>query len=249
MSANLLALEKAAFAAWPALEIHEFGPWHLRFADGYTKRANSANLLANTDQLAPDMLAAIEAEYCQRNLPPIFRLASFAANPAIDSMLTDRGYRLNDVTLVQTCSLSDSAFAGGDAAWSVDLLSIDEWFESFQTISGKVGAGQVTHLQMLQAIRGECAFAVLRQGKEAVCCGLAVVYDGYCGLFDIATAEHKRQQGLATRLCTELLAWGRQQGAGTAYLQVTAHNLAAINVYEKLGFRRAYEYWYRVGRL
>lgn len=246
MSKSLFALEKAAFAAWPGLEVHDVGPWHLRFANGYTKRANSANLLAKADQLSLDMMAEIEAHYHNRNLPPIFRLASFAAEPAVDSMLTDRGYQLNDVTLVQTQSLQDKVFA--DTPY-IEFLPVEQWFEAFQSISGKVRDGQATHLKMLQAIRGKCSFAVLAQQGEAVCCGLAVVSGSYCGLFDIATAGYARKQGLATRLCTDLLAWGQQEGAQTAYLQVTAHNLAAINVYEQLGFRRAYEYWYRVGAL
>ena len=251
MSAELFALERVAFAAWPALETYDIGSWHLRFANGYTKRANSANLLKHTAQLSSDTLRDIETEYRKRNLPPIFRLASFTTDLAVDHLLTDRGYRLNDVTLVQTQSLNNKVFTGvgevSDGALSVDLLSVEQWFEAFQNISGKVGAGQATHLKMLQAIRGECAFAVLKQEGEAVCCGLAVVSAGYCGLFDIATAAPARGQGLATRLCADLLVWSQQRGAETAYLQVTAHNLVAINVYEKLGFRRAYEYWYRVG--
>ena len=249
MSANLFALEKAAFAAWPALEARDIGSWHLRFAEGYTKRANSANLLKYTEHLSADTLLEIEDEYRQRNLPPIFRLVSFAAEPAVDHMLTKRGYRLNDFTLVQTLSLQNKIFADVSDVPRIDLLSVEDWFTAFQNISGKLGAGHATHLKMLRAIQGDCAFAVLRHEGVAVCCGLAVVADGFCGLFDIATAEHARQQGFATRLCNELLIWGQQQGAGSAYLQVTAHNLAAINVYEKLGFRRTYEYWYRVGGL
>ena len=169
-----------------------------------------------------------------------------AVEPAVDCMLADRCYRLNDMTLVQTLALQDRVL---NDDLRIELLSVEQWFAAFQAISGKVGAGQATHLKLLQAIRCTCAFAVLRRGGEAVCCGLAVASAGRCGLFDIASAEHVRGQGLATRLCTDLLSWGRQQGADTAYLQVTAHNLAAISVYEQLGFRRAYEYWYRVGTL
>lgn len=242
-------LETAAFAAWPALETQNTGPWHLRFADGYTKRANSANLLKPAEQLSPDMLRKIEAAYRERRLPPIFRLASFAASSAIDNTLADHGYRLNDVTQVQTLPLTGERFAANHEL-SITMLPIEQWFTAFQHISGKIGAAQSTHLRILQAIQEKCAFAVLHnKHDEAVCCGLVVVSGPYCGLFDIATAAHARQQGLATRLCADLLHWGKQQGATTAYLQVTAHNLAAINVYERLGFRRAYQYWYRVGTL
>ncbi len=101
---------------------------------------------------------------------------------------------------------------------TVEFLDVEEWLELFQQISGKIGNGQATHLRMLQNITSPHACAVIREAGRAVCCGLAAASDGFVGLFDIATSE----------------------------LQVVAHNKAAINLYEGMGFRRAYEYWYRI---
>jgi len=43
-----------------------------------------------------------------------------------------------------------------------------------------------------------------------------------------------------------MLHWGKQHGAQYAYLQVVGTNLAAQQMYVKLGFQERYQYWYRV---
>ncbi len=243
-ASGLHALEAAAFAAWPALETHDLGPWHLRGAQGYTKRANSANATAQVSGLLADELAAVEAWFAARQQPPIFRLASFCTHPAVDDMLAARGYHFADLSLVMARPLDD----GLPPAELAQLPNAAAWLPVFDAVSGAQGHGQATHLAMLQAIAGPCAWGVLRDARgEAVACGLAVAHGAHLGLFDIATRADRRGQGLGTRLCQGLLAWGWAQGCHTAYLQVMAHNLGAVHVYERLGFRRRYHYWYRTG--
>jgi ribosomal protein S18 acetylase RimI-like enzyme len=43
-----------------------------------------------------------------------------------------------------------------------------------------------------------------------------------------------------------LLSWAKQQGAQKTYLQVMLNNAPALRLYEKLGFKEAYQYWYRL---
>jgi N-acetylglutamate synthase len=249
---SLHALEAAAFAAWPALETHDVGPWHLRFAHGYTKRANSANATRAVDGIGAAEMDAVQAFYAARQQPAIFRLASFCTGPGTDEALAARGYRFADLSLVMARPLATLAPTALSSATLECLPDAPQWLPVFGAVSGASGGthggDQATHLAMLQAIGGHCAWGVLRDAAgEPVACGLAVVHGTSVGLFDIATRADRRGQGLATRLCQGLLAWGRAQGCDTAYLQVMAGNLGAIHVYERLGFRRRYHYWYRVG--
>ena len=69
---TILHLEKLALAAWPAQETAHVHGWALRAAQGFTKRANSANALAPEGDFAA-LRAAAEAFYRARGLPPVFR--------------------------------------------------------------------------------------------------------------------------------------------------------------------------------
>lgn len=239
-------LEAAAFTAWPALEQVRQHGWLLRSAQGYTKRANSANALPGATRLDAAQLADIEAFFKARQLPTIFRLASFALPAGVDEVLADRGYRWVDPSWVMVRELRPDAAHPAPAPPTPWPVSAADWLAGFQAISGKLGADQALHLQLLQAITAPCAWALHWDGDTPVGCGLAVLVDGRLGLFDIATAASRRGQGLASDLCRQLLDWGRRGGAHTAFLQVTASNTGAIRLYERLGFRPAYRYGYRV---
>jgi ribosomal protein S18 acetylase RimI-like enzyme len=236
-------LEQAAFSAWPALEEHDHAGWRLRFANGYTKRANSANAIVDSDRLTQSQIDYVEAFYRARGLQTVFRLASFCTSPATDDALVERGYRFADMSLVMSMTLEKTGGAK-QCEWLPDAKT---WLQTYQQISGDLNSEQAHHLQILSAIKGDCAFAVLRQDGQAVCCGLGVVTGEYLGLFDIATHTGFREHGLATRLCSGLTDWGMRRGAKTAFLQVADANLNAIRLYERLGFRRSYHYWYRLG--
>lgn len=99
---------------------------------------------------------------------------------------------------------------------------------------------------MLDRIIGDTAYAVIEEDGKPVCCGLGVVHKELLGLYDIVTAPGWRGRGLATKICSNLMAWGESIGAKKGYLQVVGSNSIAINLYEKLGFRKSYTYWYRV---
>lgn len=261
MSDPLHLLEQAAFDAWPSL--HETGHrgWLLRFAHGYTKRANSANAIAPISSLGEPEISAIESFYRERGLATIFRLASFCTSQAVDDALADRGYRYADMTLVMTRPLTPVMQAphhGPDAmpqrqglpaseSTLESLADTDAWLADYQSITGAIAQAPPAHGQMLRAIRGETRFLVSRTDGRAVCCGFGVISGRHLGLFQIATRPDSRGRGLATALCADLLRWAASRGAAGAFLQVEAANMPAVRIYELLGFRRHYHYWYRIG--
>jgi len=235
-------LENAAISSWPALEEERHRGWILRFSRGYTGRANSVNATPESEPLHGEDLAAIEARYRGRGLPPLFRLADFSAPAGLDAKLEARGYEFRDRSLVMT--LAAAAFPESAAA-SREFGDAAAWLEFFQSVSGKRGSDQAMHLELMGRIAPPRLLLVREAAGRAASCGLGVVANGWLGLFDIATAVDQRRQGHGRALCLDLLARGRALGAHGAYLQVLASNASAIALYEAMGFRTAYAYWYR----
>lgn len=67
--------------------------------------------------------------------------------------------------------------------------------------------------------------------------GEAVLDGDWLGLHGLYVDPARRRQGLATALVGVLLERGAEQGATTAWLHVETDNVAAIALYESLGFR------------
>ncbi|MET0383683.1 MAG: GNAT family N-acetyltransferase [Burkholderiaceae bacterium] len=236
------ALEDAAFAAWPSQESFSLHGWRIRLDRGYTKRANSANATAAARPLSDADIAGIEARFRLGGLTPVFRLTSFAPVREVDAALERRGYLRRDFSLVMARDLSQADDAA-DPAMAADAAA---WLESFRAVSGKDGADQAAHLDILRRIAHPCAWGMQAPGGVALCCGLGVLADGAVGLFDLATRADSRRQGRARELCGRLVSWGRRHGARRAFLQVVQANRDAVALYGTLGFRVAYGYWYRV---
>lgn len=55
-------------------------------------------------------------------------------------------------------------------------------------------------------------------------------------LESVAVAESARRMGIASALCTEVIAWARSRGAKHIDLEVRSQNAGAIRLYEELGF-------------
>jgi len=237
-----LTIERAAFDAWPALEERQLPYGVLRYADGYTKRANSL-VLFNIGQTPYGLLAEqCEEFFGARYRPAIVRIPSFAAMSGLDDYLRYRGYSILAPTLVMSCPLGEA-----HAGLMPDLtISRDSWLEAYHHIGDEAPEQHAIHSRLIRKIRGQVVFGLLKdtEGNPA-CCALAVFIGQAVGIFNVATAPVYRRRQFATRLIRALLAWARCCRASHAYLQVEEANQGAVALYHKLGFQILYRYWYR----
>ncbi len=74
--------------------------------------------------------------------------------------------------------------------------------------------------------------------------GLAAYAEDWVGFRSIEVDPAHRRQGLGLAVMAELLEWGAEQGATTAYLQVLGDNAPALALYERLGFTEHHAYRY-----
>ncbi len=238
-------IEEASLNAWPAMHQMLLDGWILRFAKGFTKRANSVVPLYPGNQPLQDKVRYCENLYAREQLQSIFRLISIVDHEELDAYLSERAYAEADRTLVLTAPTPLEA-STDTATPNWKLVGMSEWLDIYTSLTGMPETANRLHGAILSAIRAECAYAVLRDGDWPLACGLGVVEQGLVGLFDIVTHPQHRQHGHATELVKAMLAWGREHGAETAYLQMVADNHAARALYANLGFSELYRYWYRI---
>ena len=240
---EIRALEARAFRAWPALKTRSEYGWVQRLSAGYTKRANSINVLEPTNPLTEGVKDALEAPYRVVGLPPVWRLTPLAPVGA-DELLAGAGYRRIDESLVQRAALDDRFVV--DREVRIAAQPSDDWLAGFAALSPVAPQHRETMARMLRSIAAPVGFARVEQDGQPIAFALGVVDGDHVGLFDVLVAPQARRRGLARRLTQSIGAWGRSHGAQFAYLQMVATNTAALPLYADLGFETVYSYAYRV---
>jgi GNAT superfamily N-acetyltransferase len=240
-------LEELTLNTVPALQVLHYDGWVIRFANGYTRRANSIVPLYESRLPLADKIAHCESICASVSRPTIFKLTDAAQPPELDSVLAARGY-VTDASRVsvQTCSLVGYQPVARDLDIRLEPRLTDTWLEGFHGIKALEPAHIDNVRRMFSQIIPRSAFVSLWEGSRIVAAGLGVCESGYLGLLQLIVDETRRGRGLGTALVDALLMWGIEQGAHTAYLQMELSNTPAQRLYSKLGFVEQYQYWYRV---
>ena len=238
-------IEELSLNMWPALQTMHYDGWVLRFAAGYTRRSNSINPLYPSTIDIRTKVAFCEAAYGSLGQNTVFKLTPSTQPGDLDDILDRQGYVREATSSVQTLELHDLVRpAHGD--FQAGGTPEAAWIEEYCTLNSVPRK----HLPAMQGILRNlvlpACFGTLRYADSVAALGLAVLQANHAGLFDIVTSPALRRQGLGSSLILHLLSWAGERGATRAYLQVMVNNPAALQLYQKLGFREVYQYWYRV---
>jgi len=242
--ADIRQIEELSINAWASLQTLVYDGWLIRLSNGYTKRANSVNPIYGSNEDLDDKIRYCESLFRAKNLKPVFKMTDSVFPDNLDAILEELGYMAIDHTSVQLLSLSELTEPLIHSV-RLDERLTDEWLNQFCTLNNQDG-NKTTMKQMLSLIAPKTCFISLLDHGAVMACGLGVLERGYLGVFDIVTDARYRNRGFGEQLMLNLLNWGRENGAESAYLQVMLDNGPALRLYSKLGFQEMYRYWYRV---
>jgi ribosomal protein S18 acetylase RimI-like enzyme len=235
-------IEETCLHAWPALREERMGPWLLRFADGLSRRSNSANpTSARIADIAGDVAACAD-RYRASGLPAIFRIPSLV-DPAVDAHLDELGYGTEGTTL--TLHGTDPV-ARRDPVVEIASSAGTEWLETMSAWQKRSPRDAAVYAQLVGAIGIPAGFASLRVDGATAALAYGAIHDGRLCFESVITAAAQRGRGYARRTLQSLIAWAAAQGARAICLQVEAANAPAIALYRSLGATtELYRYHYR----
>ncbi|MBD3191985.1 MAG: GNAT family N-acetyltransferase [Candidatus Heimdallarchaeota archaeon] len=238
-------VEELAINAWPAHQTLLYDGWVLRFADGFTRRANSISPLYPSTLPLKQKLDFCRTLYTSKGLPVIFKLTSKVFPKNLDEVLAQEDYKKEAPTSVQILSSFQQFSIEPSEEISLFESLTNRWLKSFAQFQKRIKENLSSFRKILQALPFPHCFILYSQ-KEDVGFGLGVVQGNWLGIFNIFVHEKYRRRGIGKQLTLHLINWGEKYGATKAYLQVMEENVPALTLYNKLGFQELYYYWYRV---
>ncbi len=245
---NLIqTIETLSFRALPALEQRDYDGWILRYANGYTRRANSVNPVYSSSDDVEHKIDECESFYADKTNRIVFKMTDAVYPPDLDKILEDKGYRKEAETYVYTMSLIGRGTLDDIVRIKSDLS--ETWVNHFAQLNNIPDQHKNTLQQMLALIPTRCGFLNLLENGKVVGVALGVVDGDWMGIYDVVVDPAHRGKGYGRIIMEALFAWGVAQGASEGYLQVQANNMIATTLYRSLGFAHQYPYWYRVKEL
>jgi ribosomal protein S18 acetylase RimI-like enzyme len=245
MTLSPAQIEQATLLAWPAPEEVVDGAWCARFANGYTKRANSIHSLDPADdKRATERIAALAELYRERGLRPVFRITPLAG-PGIVAALDAMGWDVFEPSLVLGMELNKRQRL---------VPALTKYFEPMDPEWRQVQAGLAGYEAQTQGMLGEILDRLTVPAR-----GVVVYDDSYqpagaalavnaqkCAVFlNVVVHPQKRGEGFGRAVMHAGLNWTAQMGATYAAIQVLADNGVALGLYRSLGFTQTYQYHYR----
>lgn len=240
----VLDCERRIVNAWPSPATLLIGDWVVRFASGYSGRANSASPLKLDAVLDEATLALIEELYRADGLPPSIRLTPLVGEATRAAVLS-RGYKVRDASFGLIRPLAD-VVPEAEPDLQIEARPSREWIAGVAARQTGIKADPDKLSAIVDAVRLPAAFATWLVAGEPVAFGMSVAERGMAEIGSVVVDPAHRGHGYGRRLIAGLMGWARAMDCEQAYLQVDQTNAVALGLYGSLGFRQLYAYETRV---
>ncbi len=237
----IAALEQRLLHVWPASETHMIDGWAIRFAGGYTGRANSASAILPGARMTDVLLDQIIAMYKQKGLVPQVRVSPVAhAGTAL--VLHQHGFISRGLAHTMIAQI-DHLELSADRRVTLTSTADRPWCINVTSRQDDPAKRNPDGLEaIVNRITLPVRFATVTPGADAVGFGMAVVDGTWVEIGSVVIDAQHRGRGLARAMLTILLHWAKAEGATRAFLQVDVTNIAALALYRSLGFEVLYDY-------
>ena len=242
------SLEELSANAWPGLGSTLVDGWISRFAAGYSRRANSVLPLYPGSTPLSERIARCEALARAQGIEPAFKLTPASLPEDLDAELDRRGYRRETESSVMVLPELGQGTPSLPAGFQLRVTERveEDWLAFHEGQAGRTPQQIRTARAILEQILPSCRFLLLQGATGPAACALAVVEDGWAGIFEVMVRADLRGRGLGRTIMAFTTAQAASAGGRQAYLQVVRGNRPAEQLYLSLGYRVAYPYWFRV---
>jgi N-acetylglutamate synthase len=245
-------LDELMANAWRPAVVETYGGWRYRWAEGVTRRANSA-LALGTGGSIEELVARAEAFYGKRGAPTLIQVSTASAPPSLATYLHERGYRSTARTLVEAAATREVLARTGPSAYEIEVTEAptDEWFNTYWSVEATRGRNDMDKAvcrSVLLPSGMPSAFATALHGSEVLGVAQLVIERGWGGVQCMATDSSHRRRGVAKAVLCGLAEQAFRHEVEHMYLAVMADNDAAASLYERSGFEVVHEYSYFAGQ-
>jgi len=200
------------FRAWPSFEETDYDGWVLRFADGYTKRANSGNALYPSTLCLDLKISRCEVVYAARDLTIIFRMTPHSYPDGLDERLDQRGYKIIDRSLVMLGPLNAQADEP-KSPFEIRIVSLLEWLDAYARLRTPYAEQLALQRGIVTKIPTSLCPVLGFQAGDPVGYGLGVIDSELIGIFGLYVVPTTRRSGLGKAMLRRIFQWAETHGA------------------------------------
>ena len=248
---DIKSFQEFLMNAWPAEQYFFLNGWILRFTKGVTYRANSVIPLNYTGKstLIEKNIEMVENAYSSFTLPTIFTMHEYFEPKELDGVLRSRGYIEQDRTNALLMQVQNLDLKNINNEFNYEIH--DERINEFSSLLAKFTKRNRYQQEIIKEITARIiipkkCFVIAKWRGETIGTLMGVLNPhNYFYIADVfVNPEFRCQKIASSMLKTVIKEWTMPNGAENIWLQVELQNLNAMKLYENLGMKKVYSYYY-----